>query len=340
MLSQKSISSTTVDIAKLDKIPIKMMKKERTIGSNEGKRMDFMTGLLVKLSNFCATFLPANFSRYKDELSYSMCEFQNAHKSYEKFFKLNSTFANKIILDIGCGDGGKTLYYARIGPKNIIGIDIDPVKILSAKTFQNDKGAKFQNLQFVVEDAEKTSFDDDQFDICISEDGFEHFPSPQKVLDEVNRMLKPGGRFLILFDPYFGYAGPHLYNWIRFPYAHLLFSDRTMINAARIIAKRTIPRTPRREAPEEQVEREIYQFEHFINKITLRRFKRYLISSPNWNLVCLHTYGRRRIFYPFIHIPFINEMFVSIFCVLEKSPGQRIKPKDFLLKKCKCLRKE
>lgn len=296
----------------------------------DNRKKGFMTWLLVKLSDLFSVFLPPNLSRYKDESSYSEWQFHNAQWTHEKFFRTYGTFKNNRVIDMGCGNGGKTQYYASLGPETIVGIDIDIPKILEAKEFRDAREQTPHTSQFVVGSADRTPFREGHFDLCISEDGFEHFPSPDKVLDEANRILKTGGRFFIVFDPYYGAGGPHLYNWIRLPWAHFFFSDRTMTEAARIIAKKSgAPDTPYRKRPEEQVEKEIYHFHHFINKITLRRFKNYLYNSPNWRLVCSHRYCYRKLFCPLIFLPFIDEMFTSVFCVLEKAPGQEIGPLDF-----------
>lgn len=298
--------------------------------------MGLGTWMLVKLSDLCAVLSPANMSRYESEQSYMEWQFRNARWTYENLFKHHGQLAGKTAVDLGCGDGGKTHFYAGLDPKTIVGIDLDPAKTFRGKAFRHAEASTGAKLRFVAGSVEEIPFRDDGVDLCLSEDGFEHFPSPPDVLGEANRILKPGGRFLILFEPYFRAGGPHLYNWIRLPWAHLLFSDETMIEAARTIAKRAARQetpsreTSSRETAARQVEREIHQFRHFINKITLRKFKQYLLVSENWRLICFHTFCTNGLFRPFIGIPILAEMFVSVYCVLEKAPGQRIGKADFV----------
>lgn len=300
--------------------------------------MDLETWLLVRLSNLFAAFSPPNFDRYQDETSYNRCQEVGVHSNFENFFKFFAPFEAKDIVDLGCGEGGKTLFYASLKPRVIIGVDVDLVKIRRARLYQRIKG-EGGNAYFICADVGEMPFERKQFDLCISEDGFEHFLQPLKVLNEANRVLKNGGRFLILFAPYFTMGGPHLYNFIRVPWPHLLFTDRAMIEATRVIAEQIrLPNTPRRETPREQAEREIHQFKYFINKITLRRWKELLLKSPNWRLVCFHAFCGKRLFCPFIRAPLLCEIFTWVFCVLEKIPGNNIGREDFRFAKRNDLR--
>ena len=61
----------------------------------------------------------------------------------------------------------------------------DANQITHVKTIQGDVG----NLPF----------DDNTFDIVLSMNGFHAFPDKEKAFDEVNRVLKPGGKFISCF---------------------------------------------------------------------------------------------------------------------------------------------
>ncbi|KIL52011.1 class I SAM-dependent methyltransferase [Jeotgalibacillus soli] len=56
----------------------------------------------------------------------------------------------------------------------------------------------FPNIHYVVADAEDIPFIDDTFDVIACRIAAHHFPHPERFIQEVNRVLKPGGKFLFI----------------------------------------------------------------------------------------------------------------------------------------------
>ena len=52
-------------------------------------------------------------------------------------------------------------------------------------------------VQLVLGDSEHLPFVDNFFDVVYCNDSFHHYPAPENVIREVQRVLKPGGTFLI-----------------------------------------------------------------------------------------------------------------------------------------------
>lgn len=75
----------------------------------------------------------------------------------------------------------------------IVGIDIDMRAIATARdTLEQD------NIQFLVMDAEQIDFDDERFDTVSISASLHHLERIPDVLREMNRVLKPGGHFIIV----------------------------------------------------------------------------------------------------------------------------------------------
>ena len=51
------------------------------------------------------------------------------------------------------------------------------------------------------------SFKDDSFDVVISCETIEHIPHPKKALEELYRVLRPGGKFILTCPNYFNLFG-------------------------------------------------------------------------------------------------------------------------------------
>ena len=103
-----------------------------------------------------------------------------------------------VILDLACGQGRHTLELARRGFKNVIGLDRSHYLIHKAK--QNNTRENL-NVIFKEGDARKLPFTTDTFDAVMilgnSFGYFENINDDIKILKEVFRVLKPGGKFLI-----------------------------------------------------------------------------------------------------------------------------------------------
>ena len=100
------------------------------------------------------------------------------------------------LLDLGCGTGWAVRYAASLvnNSGGFYGIDISPDMIQKAKL----NSADCNNVYFFQENSEQLHFDNNFFDFIICSYSFHHYFSPDKVLSEVQRVLKPGGRIYIL----------------------------------------------------------------------------------------------------------------------------------------------
>lgn len=99
------------------------------------------------------------------------------------------------VLEIGCGEGGNLLPFARIGC-NVTGVDLATGKIANAIRFFNEAGAEGR---FIASDIFKVKELESGFDLIICHDVIEHIADKKRFLSDVLRYLKPGGYAFVAF---------------------------------------------------------------------------------------------------------------------------------------------
>ena len=109
---------------------------------------------------------------------------------------------NDNILDIGCG-GGMTVKRLADGypGARITGVDYSKTSIEKSMEL-NKEGIEERKLYFVHASVEDLPFSDNKFDKITTVESFYFWPDPQENLKEVCRVLKPGGKFLLIAEVY------------------------------------------------------------------------------------------------------------------------------------------
>jgi len=225
-------------------------------------------------------------------------------------------FKGKTVLDIGCGAGGKTLYYASQGVSMIYGIDILPKYEAEAYALAAEKGLQ-DKFRFLTGDAANLNFGDGFFDAIVMNDAMEHVGKPLEVLKECYRVLKPGGRLYLNFPPYYHPFGAHLSDAIGIPWVHILFSEKTLIEVYRQLV---LPLPDGEERVSFRISRNKNgEYFSYINRMTIARFKKLLADTP-FNVYYYREIPLRNIFKPIVRIPGLKEGFVKMaVCILEKA---------------------
>lgn len=118
---------------------------------------------------------------------------------YGWIIKRAGDLQGKSILDLGCGDGSLSYLMAKAGAK-VIGADNEKQGIEFAKENLRSTGESF-DCKFVEASAYSLPFAEDSFDMVVSCEVIEHLQEPERMLEEVGRVLKSGGIF-ILTTPY------------------------------------------------------------------------------------------------------------------------------------------
>ena len=100
------------------------------------------------------------------------------------------------VLDVGCGIGGTSRYIAKKFPKaEVTGITISPEQRERATQLAAERGVP--NAKFELCDALDMKYADDSFDLVWACESGEHMPDKVKYVEEMTRVLKPGGRIVI-----------------------------------------------------------------------------------------------------------------------------------------------
>lgn len=93
------------------------------------------------------------------------------------------------VLDVAAGTGTSAAAIARTGAE-VVALDF-------SKGMVEQGRVRHPEIEFVVGDAEQLPFGDDEFDVVTISFGLRNVQHPQRALDEMFRVLKPGGRLVI-----------------------------------------------------------------------------------------------------------------------------------------------
>jgi len=143
----------------------------------------------------CASAIPfplgtADYFRYYDRLRE-----QNEPVEFSRTLHEYGRFAGRRVLDVGSGNGYVLSRYAEAGAQ-VYGVDLTQAAIdLCRRRFQllGRKGS------FTVGSAECLPFPSESFDCVCSMGVLHHTPDTERAVSEVRRVLRPGGRVILMF---------------------------------------------------------------------------------------------------------------------------------------------
>jgi SAM-dependent methyltransferase len=221
------------------------------------------------------------------------------------------------VLDLGCFTGGRSMsWIERYRLRGLWGIDVHPPFVAGAQLFARERGAP---AHFVCAVGEALPFASARFDAILSFDVFEHVQDLERVLDECRRVLRPGGRLLAVFPPYWHPTEHHLGLVTRVPCLHWFFSGQELVRAYdRVIRERGEGAAwYRRSSPE------LLSWErgHTLNGTTVRGFETLVARSGlavvAWPVLPIFRVGRLVARYPLLG------GLGQVFGVLARLPGIR-----------------
>ncbi|MBI3137311.1 MAG: bifunctional demethylmenaquinone methyltransferase/2-methoxy-6-polyprenyl-1,4-benzoquinol methylase UbiE [Sphingobacteriales bacterium] len=132
------------------------------------------------------------------------------------------------LLDVATGTADMALMaYALLKPAQITGIDISE-GMLELGRKKIEKEGLTEHIRLQMGDAETIKFTDNTFDAVMVAFGVRNFENLEKGLSEIKRVLKPGGRLIVLefskprrkavkslYNLYMGIVAPQVARWFR-----------------------------------------------------------------------------------------------------------------------------
>ena len=171
------------------------------------------------------------------------------------------------VLDLGCGTGWASRRMARaVTAGEVVGLDVADEMLRRAE----QASASLKNIRYVWGSAESIPAAGDYFNKVLSVESFYYYADQSKALDELHRVLAPGGRLFILINLY--KDNPYSLRWtteLKVPVQALWEAEYVALlqehGFRQVEASRIPDRTP---TPE------VYSGKWFKNAEELRDFKR------------------------------------------------------------------
>ncbi len=167
---------------------------------------------------------------------------------------LCSQMSGERVIDVGCSQGIAAILLGREG-FSVVGVDIQDSRIDYANAELAKEPSETQSLvRFQVGNAADLAFDDDSFDSALLGEVIEHLTNPGRVLRELKRVVRPGGR-IALSTP-FGLSPHHDHkqtfypnNLLRLLWGHLVVDSVEIVDHYfRVVCLAQDPTVEQREA--------------------------------------------------------------------------------------------
>ncbi|VAX36993.1 hypothetical protein MNBD_PLANCTO03-948 [hydrothermal vent metagenome] len=140
------------------------------------------------------------------------------------------------VLDCACGTGDLTLAFAKTEAESVLGLDftaemLDLARAKTARLVEREP-ALSHRVRYLQGDAQELPFEDGEFGVVSIAFGIRNVQHPERAIREFFRVLKPGGRLVILeFDrPRFApvrWCNDFYCGWVMPRTATLLSRDRS-----------------------------------------------------------------------------------------------------------------
>lgn len=268
---------------------------------------------------------PRIYGRESEE-AYSQWEYDTGRDIFTRHFGAERLRGARV-LDVGCGLGGKTAWYAEAGARDVIAVDLAWDHARQTARYAASRG-QADRIHVARADAMRLPFADGAFDLVTANDSMEHFADPQAALVELARVLRPGGSLCLYFTPYRSPLGSHLYDHVKIPWCQMVL-PRPLLYATLGRAVRDEERakggtTADADARATTRYAEIVRyFENDVNGITVRRFADIVERTPALRARHVHYEPPKfKFLRPLLRVPPLREYLAGlVFADLERVPS-------------------
>lgn len=169
-----------------------------------------------------------------DQNAYFEYQFQSTERMQRRFMT-DFAFKGAVVLDLGCGLGGRAPYWLQHGAKRVLCVDINRQELAAGQAIL---AARFPDLRHRVAFLHPEDMDaQERADVSIVFDVFEHLRDPAQVLLDAYDWLKPGGKMWIGSIGWYNYMASHCHSHIPIYWSQLIFSQAAMIRTIRKVIR-------------------------------------------------------------------------------------------------------
>lgn len=293
--------------------------------------MSFAENILYQLAKKLSTGSLGHSDEEKEALEseanyaeYRLAQIKQVTDAAERY---DVQIKDKIVLDLGCFDGAISHGYLDYGAKRVIGVDIDAEAVTTAIESNTS-----EHVEFHISTVKGIPLPDDSVETILCFDVFEHVEFPADLLKEIHRILKPGGQMLIGTWGWKHPYAPHLWSTMPVPYAHVFFSERTILRTCRRVYHSDWYQPNLHDFDENGKRKEDkYDYEEipgdYLNKHLVKDFERVFAESDLDFKVTLVPFGSRYAAWTklFLGVPWVREFIHGyLWAVLTAPPAERL----------------
>ncbi len=248
--------------------------------------------------------------------AYSRWEHELGRGLVQDYLEPAGDLSGRIVLDVGCGGGGKTVAYHEAGAALVVGTDILVENIEASRRYARANAPGLTDA-FFASDAAQLPLVDHAFDTVVANDAMEHFAQPERAVVEMARATRNGGSIWVFFTPHFSPLGSHLYDYVHTPWCHLLFTRAQLRGAiGKVLARRGVSPGER----EVELTEIMRSYDEDLNHMSIGRFLGIVRRNRGLRIDSLELRPAKfRFLRPLTRIPLVRELFTGVVvCRLER----------------------